>query len=96
MNSVGLFVRNTSDSEPAAKRRKTATAVVDQPGQESKVLIDSVPDNTMNMDEVIFRLSNRETNSNSLRDKSYKFTHFCSDFHFYHSLVHVSFLYCVP
>ena len=52
ISTVSILCRNSSDSEPSAKKRKTATAVVKQPGQESKILIDSVPDNTMNMDEV--------------------------------------------
>ena len=46
--------RNTSDSEPSAKKRKTTTAVAvaDQSGQNSKILIDSMSDNIMDMDEV--------------------------------------------
>ena len=50
--------RNTSDSEPSAKKRKTTTAVAvaDQSGQNSKILIDSMSDNIMNMDEVTITL----------------------------------------
>jgi len=45
---------NDSDSETSCKRRKTASVVVEQPnnGTTSKLVVDSVPDSTMDLDEL--------------------------------------------
>ena len=45
--------REGSDSEPVVKKRKTASVVTDQPCQDNKVAVDSVPDNTLDQDQVI-------------------------------------------
>ncbi len=45
--------RDGSDSEPTNKKRKTASVVVEQPTTENKVMVDSVPDNTMNMEDMV-------------------------------------------
>ena len=47
---------DNSDSEPPNKVRKTTSIVVDQP-DEDKVLVDNIPDNTLNMEEVQNTLS---------------------------------------
>jgi hypothetical protein len=46
-----VFSSSDSDGEPSAKVRKTSV-LVNQPSQD-KVVVDSVPDNVLNLDEVI-------------------------------------------
>ncbi|XP_047459924.1 TATA-binding protein-associated factor 172 [Mugil cephalus] len=40
------------EGEPEEKRRKTTNVVIDQPATESKVLIDNVPDNSSQLEEI--------------------------------------------
>ena len=45
--------RDGSESEQSSKKRKiTSQVVVDQPASENKIVVDSVVDNTLNMEEV--------------------------------------------
>ena len=41
-----------SDGEPSCKVRKTSNVLVNQPSDD-KVVMDSVPDNTLNLDQVV-------------------------------------------
>lgn len=47
------FQSDGSDSEPPSKVRKTSSVLLDAAdGKDNKVVLDNVPDNTMNLDEV--------------------------------------------
>ena len=49
---IFLIFREGSDSEPVVKKRKTAPVVTNQPGQDNKVVVDNIPDNTFDQDQV--------------------------------------------
>lgn len=50
--TFSCYSNDSFEGEPEEKRRKTTNVVIEQPATDSKVLIDSVPDNSSLFEEV--------------------------------------------